>query len=197
MNMFGKRKCNVVAAERRSGPFPPPWNNILCLIFPLYHWGVTGTFVRWGNSQKTEHLKVIGDKASDPSPMHDIQSEGHTWLLCNKNTSSSNSCWCIVVSVGDMKTLPMPFRSFQCCLILGWLLTGPERDLLFVFGLRHWQYNGVIFIGLFYSINHILDKENGCANLHLLDLKRIPAVVPCYRVRFSICWELNRWQNSS
>lgn len=35
---------------------------------------------------------------------------------------------------GDKKTLPMPFKSFQCSPILGELLTGAERDLLFVFG---------------------------------------------------------------
>lgn len=35
--------------------------------------------------------------------------------------------------VGDKKTLPMAFKSFQCFPILGELLTRAERDLLFVF----------------------------------------------------------------
>lgn len=33
---------------------------------------------------------------------------------------------------------------------------------------------GAIFAGLFYSINHILDKENGRAREHLLDFKPSP-----------------------
>lgn len=67
--------------------------------------------------------------------MHDIQSGGHTWLLSDKTLSSSNSCSSIVAAVGDKKTLPMPFKSFQCSPILGELLTGAEGDLLFVFRL--------------------------------------------------------------
>lgn len=77
-----------------------------------------------GNSQKTEHLRVIENKVLNPSQMHDIQSGGHTWLPADKTLSSSNSCSCIVAFMGDKKTLPMAFKSFQCSPILGELLTG-------------------------------------------------------------------------
>lgn len=43
-----------------------------------------GLFLLRGHSEKTEHLKVIENKVSNPSQMHDIQSVGHTWLLSDK-----------------------------------------------------------------------------------------------------------------
>lgn len=98
-------------------------SHFLCLLFTPIIRSSQRLLLHRGNPHKTEHLKVIKNKVLDPSPMHDIQSVGHTWLLPDKTLSSSNSRSCIVVSVGDKETLPMPFRSFQCSLILGELLT--------------------------------------------------------------------------
>ncbi len=121
----------------RQVPHFSPSTNFLTLLFTPIIRASQGLLLHRGNSQKTEHLKVIENKVLNPSRMHDLQSVGHTWLLSDKTLSSSNSCSCIVMSVGDKKTLPMPFKSFQCSPILGELLTGAERDLLFVFRLGH------------------------------------------------------------
>lgn len=97
--------------------------------------------------------------------MHDIQSEGHTWLLCHKNTSSSNSRWLIVVSLGDKKTLPMPFQVLSAPPDIGAAFHGAAgRSALCVRGAETPAVfkapvgeNGVAFLGFFSSINHILD----------------------------------------
>lgn len=116
----------MVAADAR-------FLNFLCLLFILIIRASQRLLLHRGDSQKAEHLKVIKNKVLNPSRMHDIQSVGHTWLHSDKTLSSSNSCSCIVTLVGDKKTLPMAFKSFQCFPILGELLTRAERDLLFVF----------------------------------------------------------------
>lgn len=107
--------------------------NFLCLLFILIIRASQRLLLHRGDSQKAEHLKVIKNKVLNPSRMHDIQSVGHTWLHSDKTLSSSNSCSRIVTLVGDKKTLPMAFKSFQCFPILGELLTRAEWDLLFVF----------------------------------------------------------------
>lgn len=118
---------------QRQVPRSLPSSHFLCLLFTPIIRASQGLLLHRGNSQKTAHLKVIENKVLNPSRMHDIQSEGHTWLLADKTLSSSNSCSCIVASVGDKKTLPMLFKSFQCSPILGELLTeGRERFALCV-----------------------------------------------------------------
>lgn len=132
------KKDDRVKVIVTSSSFFSPSCRFRCLLFTPTIRASQGLLLHRGNSQKSEHLKVIEDKVLDPSRMHDIQSVGHTWLLSDKTLSSSNSCSCIVASVGDKKTLPMPFKSFQSSPILGELLTGVrERNLLFVFRLGH------------------------------------------------------------
>lgn len=78
-----------------------------------------GLLLHRGNSQKTEHLKVIKNKVLNPSRTHDIQSVGRTWLLADKTLSSSNSCSCIVALVGGgwtrrhFRWLSNPFSASQ------------------------------------------------------------------------------------
>lgn len=104
-------------------------SHFLCVLFTPIIRASQWLLLHGGDSQKTEHLRVIENKVLDPSQMHDMQSGGHTWLLADKTLSSSNSCSRIVVSMGDKKTLPMAFKSFQCPPILGELFDRGQREI--------------------------------------------------------------------
>lgn len=94
--------------------------DFLCLLFTPIIRPAQELLLHRGNSQRSQHLKVIENKVSNPCRMHDIQSVGHTWLLADKTLSSSNSRCSIVASVGGQEDTSDAFQIHSALPSVGW-----------------------------------------------------------------------------
>lgn len=111
-------KSHVAAAETRFLLYISVVSSVL--VLSLISRASQRLFLHRGNAQKAKHSKVIGNKVLKPPRMRDMQSVRHTWLLPDKTLSSSNTHRSLLLRLGDKKTLPLAFRSFQ-------VLSGPPH----------------------------------------------------------------------